>query len=218
MPVSLSIACLSQKGGVGKSTLARLVARTYAQAGWSVKIADFNTKQKTSVDWVAIRLEANIEPAIAAEAFTHVKTALKQDYDLMVFDGRPDSDTTSLEIAKDANLVLIPTGVSLDDLKPQVTFAHELRARGISGSKLMFVLNQTSDSLIATVEARKYIMGSGYTVASAEITMKVGYQLAQNSGRAISETTFPSLNERADQLAQEIVQRVTKLTQQREKV
>jgi chromosome partitioning protein len=49
------IGSLAQKGGVGKSTLARLIARTYANGDWRVKIADFNTKQRTSVDWVAER-------------------------------------------------------------------------------------------------------------------------------------------------------------------
>jgi len=36
------IAIASQKGGVGKSTLARLIAREYAQAKWNVKIADLD--------------------------------------------------------------------------------------------------------------------------------------------------------------------------------
>jgi chromosome partitioning protein len=36
------IGFISQKGGVGKSTLARLVAREYASGGWNVKIADLD--------------------------------------------------------------------------------------------------------------------------------------------------------------------------------
>ncbi|WP_193371722.1 hypothetical protein [Polymorphum gilvum] len=38
--MTLFIGTISQKGGVGKSTLARLIAREYALAGWNVKIAD----------------------------------------------------------------------------------------------------------------------------------------------------------------------------------
>src|SRR5713226_8622033 len=37
--MAIFLGMVSQKGGVGKSTLARLVAREYA-AGWNVKIAD----------------------------------------------------------------------------------------------------------------------------------------------------------------------------------
>jgi len=40
--MALVIAVVSQKGGVGKSTCARLIAREYAQAGWNVKIADLD--------------------------------------------------------------------------------------------------------------------------------------------------------------------------------
>ena len=45
------VGLVSQKGGVGKSTLARLVAREYAAAGWQVKIADLDISQGTSTDW-----------------------------------------------------------------------------------------------------------------------------------------------------------------------
>lgn len=209
MSVNLTIACLSQKGGVGKSTVSRLIARTYASAGWRVKIADFNVKQKTSVDWVALRMSNELKPEIAAEAFTSVKTAVNQDYDLMVLDGRPDSDTSTLDCAKAADLIVIPTGLSLDDLKPQVLFAHELVARAISKRRILFVFNKTSDSSIAVQDARDYITGAGYIVAETDLQHRVGYQIAQNSGRAASETTFPSLNDRADALAQEIVTKAT---------
>lgn len=212
MPAELVIACLSQKGGVGKSTLARLIARTYAIASWRVKIADFNTKQKTSVDWAALRMSQHIEPEIPAEAFTSVKLALRQEVNLLVLDGRPDSDTTSLECAKEAHLIVIPCGVSLDDLKPQVLFAHELSSRGIERGKMVFVLNKSTDSEIAVNDARRYITDAGYKVAKTDLSMKVGYQMAQNVGRAASETQYPSLNDRADSLAAELVDRATQLS------
>ena len=41
---------VSQKGGVGKSTLCHLIAREAAVAGKQVKILDFDTKQMTSTD------------------------------------------------------------------------------------------------------------------------------------------------------------------------
>jgi chromosome partitioning protein len=45
------IAFTGQKGGIGKSTLGRLVAREYANAGWRVKIADLDVSQGTSFNW-----------------------------------------------------------------------------------------------------------------------------------------------------------------------
>ena len=46
--MAVTIGMVSQKGGVGKSTLSRLVAREYALAGWNVKIADLDVSQGTS--------------------------------------------------------------------------------------------------------------------------------------------------------------------------
>jgi chromosome partitioning protein len=207
----LIIACLSQKGGVGKSTLSRLIARTYAQAGWRVKIADFNAKQKTSVDWAAIRLAENLQPEIAAETFSSVKSALNQDYDLMVFDGKPDADAITLDIAKEAALIVIPTSTSADDLVPQVKFAHELRSRGVNLRRLLFVLNKTGDSKKAIADAREYLTLAGYDVVEGDLSAKTGYEMAQNTGRALSESDFSTLNDRADRVVQQIVDRATQL-------
>jgi chromosome partitioning protein len=54
--MTIFIAMASQKGGVSKSTLARLVACEYANAGWSVKIADLDVSQGTSFSWQGRRL------------------------------------------------------------------------------------------------------------------------------------------------------------------
>jgi MinD-like ATPase involved in chromosome partitioning or flagellar assembly len=40
--VALLIGVVSQKGGVGKSTLCHLIAREYAAGSWNVKIADLD--------------------------------------------------------------------------------------------------------------------------------------------------------------------------------
>ena len=207
----LIIACLSQKGGVGKSTLARLMARTYATAEWTVKIADFNVRQKTSVDWVATRMASEIKPEIAAEPYANAKNMRREDVDLVVADGKPDSDQTSLDIARLANFVIIPTGLPLDDLRPQILFAHELISKGVDRNRILFVLNKTADSDLAQSEARAFIEQAGYQVAKQDLGAKTGYQMAQNLGHAISETKFTSLNEKADELAAEIVDRINKL-------
>lgn len=208
-----AIACISQKGGVGKSTIARLLARTYADADWAVKIADFNTKQKTSVDWAALRLESGHSPPIPAEVFSSVRAVSKQldKFDLVVFDGRPDSDTSTRELAAAANMVVIPTGVTRDDLAPQIMFAVEL-TRHIGRQKIIFVLNKVADSKIAIEEARSIIQTAGFAVAKAHLTWQAGYQIAQDAGKAISETSFTSLNERAESMAAELVERMNQLT------
>jgi chromosome partitioning protein len=211
--MSLTIACLSQKGGVGKSTLARLIARTYAAGDWRVKIADFNVKQKTSVDWAAIRMSQAVAPEIAAEPFTDVSKALKlPDFDLVVFDGRPESDTQTLRLAQEADLIVIPCGVSTDDLLPQTRFAVELKMRGIEPNKMVFVLNKTTPSPAGVKEAKHFIAAAGFQTVDAALPMQQAFINAHNVGRCVAETEYLTLNQKAEQLAQEIVERATTLT------
>jgi hypothetical protein len=69
----VSIGICSQKGGVGKSTLARLIAREYASAKWNVKIADLDIGQGNSFNWQSRRLQHDIKPVIAVERFGTVE-------------------------------------------------------------------------------------------------------------------------------------------------
>ncbi len=207
----LIIACLSQKGGVGKSTLARLIARTYAISGWTVKICDFNTTQLTSQKWGRIRRQAGIEPVIEAEAFTTPTRLRRENFNLVVADGRPDSDQSSLDIARVSDLVVLPTGLALDDLEPQLAFAKELEAKGVDANRILFVLNKTDDSQAALREARAYL--DGFAVADQDIVARNSYQRAQNHGQTLSEVAdyVGTLAERADLLAAEIVAHVNQM-------
>src|ERR1035438_8127146 len=75
MPVKIAIA--SQKGGVGKSSCARLIAREFADVGWKVKIADMDIQQGTSFHWCKERAANEILPEIRTETFANIKQALK---------------------------------------------------------------------------------------------------------------------------------------------
>ena len=89
--MAIILGIVSQKGGVGKSTIARLIAREFAQNDWSVKIADMDIQQGTSFQWYKRRAANMITPDIRTETFTTVKQALKdaENFDLFIFDGAP---------------------------------------------------------------------------------------------------------------------------------
>lgn len=207
----LVISCLSQKGGVGKSTLARLIARTYAVSGWTVKICDFNTTQLTSQKWAGVRAQHEIEPSILAEAYIQPSRLRKEDYNLVVADGRPDSDQSSMDIARVSDLIVLPTGLALDDLEPQLAFAKELVQKGIQSDRILFVLNKTNESRVAVTEARDFL--SEFNVAQQDIVARISYQRAQNFGKALSEVggSVGKLEEHADLLAAEIVTFVSEM-------
>jgi chromosome partitioning protein len=211
--MALVIAVVSQKGGVGKSTCARLIAREYAQAGWNVKIADLDISQGTSFDWHVRRLQQNITPSLAVERFGTVEKALKakNHHDLVVLDGAPHSTAATLAMVEASTLAVLPTGLSIEDLKPQVLLAHELIKRGVRKQQLVFALCRVGDSEPLQQSARDYIRDAGYPVLSGSLPEKVGYLKAAEEGRSVTETRFSSLNERAAEMVQGIIDLATKL-------
>lgn len=203
------IAFVSQKGGVGKSTLSRALAREAAKGGLNVKIADLDTQQGTSVDWNRTRLQAGIKPEIAAEAFSTAAQALKiaSQYDLLIIDGPARTSAGTLEIAKVADLVVQPSGASVDDLRPAVREFHGLVKAGIPKEKLTFALNRIGTPA-EEAEARGYIAEAGYTVLEGCLLERPAYRKAQNVGHSVTETNYKNLNERADALIQALIDRI----------
>jgi chromosome partitioning protein len=212
--MTLIIGMCSQKGGVGKSTLARLIACEYAKAKWNVKIADLDIGQGTSPNWQSRRLQQEVKPVIAVERFGAVEEALKvaEHVDLLILDGPPHSTAGTLRIAQAADVVLLPTGLSLDDMQPSVLLAHELVKKRIPKAKVAFALCWVGESGTEISDSRQYLSEAGYKVLSGSIPEKIAYRRASDAGRALTETRFPSLHGRTDELAQSIVNHIGKMT------
>ena len=81
---------VGQKGGVGKSTLARVLAVKAAHEGRRVLLGDFDLEQLSCIEWSATRLRNGIEPDIEARAFKSLKKLRKtvENFDLVVVDTR----------------------------------------------------------------------------------------------------------------------------------
>jgi chromosome partitioning protein len=207
--MSTIIAFVSQKGGVGKSTLARALAREAAAGGLKTKIADLDTQQGTSVDWHRTRLGAGIEPVVAVEAFATAEQALRgaADYDLLIIDGPARTSKGTLAIAKVAHLVVQPTGASRDDLLPAVREFHALVNKGIPTGKLAFALNRIGTPAEER-EARAYIAEAGYAALDGCLLERPAYRKAQNTGHAVTETSYSGLNAKADALIQALIDKV----------
>lgn len=193
------VSCLSQKGGVAKSALARLVAREYAAAGRRVVIGDLDTLQGTSTEWSNRRATAAIFPSVPTHGFESVKKALKAsaNADLLVLDGRGFADRHTAEAAANSGAILLPTGTSVDDLRPTVRLAHELIAAGIGPKRLVFALCRTGDGARENEEARQYIRAAGYYCLSEVWPERAGYRQAHDEGRTASEARHPSLRAKA---------------------
>ena len=208
--MTYKIAMVAQKGGVGKSTLARIIAVEAVKGGLQAKIADLDTQQSTSVNWAARRAENSIEPQIRAEPFKSVDTALKdsQNFDLYIFDGAPHSSVETRQACLASDMVIIPTSEGLDDLQPSVVLANNLLKEGIPANKIAFALCITSDSAREISGARDYLNQTPYKVLAGEIPFRSAFKTAMDQGKAITETSFPTLRKRADAMAQNIIDAV----------
>ena len=212
--MALVIGVVSQKGGVGKSTVARLVACNYAANEWLVKIADMDLAQGTCISWNRRRLQNEIQPKVAVEQFLNVTDALKtgEHYDLVIFDGAPHSTRKTLDIAHASALVILPTGVSLDDLEPTIKLAHELKKNGVEPSKIAVALTRAGNSDVELAEGMEYVKASGYYLLEGVIHEKTAIRRSSDEGKCATETQFKTINEKVDVLVQSIVNRVDTLS------
>ncbi|MGY0794286.1 ParA family protein [Azospirillum argentinense] len=213
--MAIKVAFLSQKGGVTKTTKARLFARAFAFNKWRVKICDFDLQQRTASEWGAKRLAAGIRPEIEVQAFAAIEQALEQDshYDLLIFDGRGFADKLTLDIARVSDAIFLPSGLAVDDLAPTVRLAHELRKAGISTAKIAVVFGRTGSSEVEIAEARDYVAQAGYKVLERTLPEKQGYRAAHDAGKAADEARAPTLRIGAKHLAEEMAAHVTALTE-----
>src|SRR6476469_1567355 len=104
--MGIVIGVVSQKGGVGKSTVARMIAREFAAQQWRVKIGDLDISQATSFKWRTRRLQSHVEPDVPIEQFGRVAQVLKvvDQYDLVVLDGAPHATAATEQIARASDL------------------------------------------------------------------------------------------------------------------
>jgi len=207
MPVIVSF--ISQKGGVGKSTLARALAAVAAHV-MRVRLADLDPQQASLVEWERTRARNDAGPPCEVVAYESAAEAIEQggDVELLIIDAPARTSRATLEIAQRSHLVVQPTGASADDLRPAVLLFHELVKAGIPRGRLVAavcrVLSDTEEAA-----ARAYMEAAGYDVLAGSILEHTSYRQAQNRGRAITETGVAKLNKRADALMDALLQKVT---------
>jgi chromosome partitioning protein len=204
------LSLISQKGGVGKSALARLLAVEITKAGWSAKIADLDPAQGTSTKWKARRDVAGLSPDVAVEKFRTVERALKEAdrYDLMILDGPAHAEQGGRVMAKASDLVILPTGYSLDDMEPQIEAAYELEESGIDPVRIIFAFCRAKGSDAEDRAARAYLLKARMNVLEPVFPELASIRQAHAEGRAASEVPFPRVQEKVIDLAQEIVNRL----------
>jgi len=202
------IAILSQKGGGGKSTLARCLAVELTKQKQKTLLVDLDIQQKTSQEWAERRKSQAIKPLINCQSLPFFEEKLtKTPYDYLIIDGPARISEGSLNIAKVANLIVQPVGASLDDLNPAIREFNGLVKARINKNKLVFVINRVSSGAEEKA-TRNYLEKAGYFVLPVSLPEKVSYREAQNQGLSISEVKYLRLSKQAKELVKSILKRI----------
>ncbi len=151
-----TLAIVSQKGGVGKTTIAVHLAVAAAKNGYSVAIVDLDP-QATAAQWSDWRAEDDPNPAVVAAPHARLGPTLKEaeraGVDLVIIDSPPAADSAAVAAAKAADLVLIPTRASAFDLHAIKTTAELVRVASKPASVLLNAVPARANALVEEVAA-----------------------------------------------------------------
>ena len=185
----------SQKGGVGKSTLARSTAVALAYTGRKVLLADFDVDQRTCVRWQAQRVARALEPRIEVEAFSKEKKLGRVEYDYqdIVIDTRGQHDELSLDLATSADVVFLPSSFSMDDVSPTLRVVESLRNAGVPSARIAIVFCRTGGSKKQGQLARSILAMNRIAVLDLYLPQKDGFISLYATGRTGREAPQPKL-------------------------
>jgi chromosome partitioning protein len=200
------IAFISQKGGVGKSTLAQALASEAKKKKIKVLLADCDSQQTTSYEW------SKIQSKVSCQVFQQVKDIwlYTKNYQLIIIDAPARTSQGTLEIAQKADLIIQPTGASRADLIPAVKEFNALTKAGIPKKKLLFVPFRLS---VATEFQliQEYLKKTGYACFSYYLIEKTSYKQAQNEGKTIIEVIYKTLKKQAKELVNNILKKAEEI-------
>ena len=113
-----TISFISQKGGVGKTTLAIHLAVAFAADGSNVAVLDLDP-QASAAEWKDFREQEM--PGVIAIPSSRLPKVLEElrgrGADVVILDTAPHSEGTALDAARAADLILIPCQPSIMDLR-----------------------------------------------------------------------------------------------------
>lgn len=181
-----TIALISQKGGVGKTTIAIHLASAFAASGRNTLLVDLDPQASAS-EWKDAR--ASESPGVLAIPAARLPKVLEDaagfGTEVVIIDTAPHSEGASLAAARAADLILVPCQPSIMDLRALRKTA-ELLAH--IKKPTYAVLNSVSPHA-AVYEGAARAIADSYNLAVADVRLgdRVAFNRCLIDGRTVQE-------------------------------
>ena len=179
------LAVLSQKGGVGKTTLATSLAVAAETDGKSVAVIDLDP-QATATFWHDTRGKAT--PAVVSiqpvRLGAVIKAAEEQGTDLVIIDGAAVQREIAYDAAAVSDFVLVPTKPAVFDIK---SMSDTIKAVQQHDKPLAIVLNMIAPSGVENTDAFDAAKVLGVEICPVTIGNRKAFFRAQSEGLAAQE-------------------------------
>ena len=181
----LTIALISQKGGSGKTTLARSLAIAFERNGQATAIIDMDPQASAAL-WGKRRESGQPEviPTVLP-LLADVLKAAKDTVEVVLIDTPPKNADVAIAAAKAADIVIIPCRAQIDDIE---TLPATKQILDVTGNKPTFVvLNGVPSNLARVKEAAATIAGHP-TAPFPVCTYSLGHRAAFGDSSVIGQT------------------------------
>lgn len=181
-----TIAIIGQKGGTGKTTLAKILLVAFDRAGLTVAGIDLDP-QTSLTDWHDMR-DAD-HPAVFARPAKQLPKALedarKDGVEVCIIDTAGRAEIAAQEAASAADVVIVPVQATADDLMTIPTTCRIIK--NAQPRAAFAVLMRVKPQGTRHLEAVEFIKSQGLDVCPAMIGERVTYQDAATAGLSPQE-------------------------------
>lgn len=181
-----TIAVISEKGGVGKTTIALDLAVASVRGGNVAAVLDIDPQASAS-KWTDRRQNENpwVVPTHAVRLRSALDKAQKEGVGLVVIDTPPHSDDSALTAARCADLVIVP-------IEPHMFALETIGKAGdllkLAGDPLtFFLINKAPVQGTESAAAIEYITGQGFKVCPVILHLRAAHRHAGNVGQVAAE-------------------------------
>lgn len=180
-----TILVTSQKGGSGKTTLARNLSVAACLDGQRVLCIDLDPQGSLRGWWESREADAPsmLDNDPSPDKLASALEGASQHFDLAIIDTPPAAPSWLASAISSADLALIPVRPSPDDLR---AVGATLDAVNKTGKPFAFVLSQTPRAKITDEAAR--VLAQHGRVAPVNIAQRVSYAETGATGQGVSET------------------------------